>query len=261
MIDLTGYTGPDGFASRLCVLNEVTQATLTASVNTAGAIAVRSPLTYSTYSPGLIPVAPIYVTAEFTSAKPLDYVSLLVAEGGGATYTLQGWTGVAWVQVGSSMLVEEGKADLLLWLFDQVSYSKIRIRVELATDEPYLSVLKAGLETVLPQCLQPGWSPSWLNPKDDYTNVFSQEGQILSSQLLSAQIEEKLDLQNLQPSWVRDNWPTLRDAFRREGIVFAWRPSVYPTEVAYGMIEGTPQVVYQTHQRMSLSITLRGPAL
>jgi len=261
MIDLTGYSGPDGYSSRLCVLNEVSQATLTASVNPAGAVAVRSPLTYSTYSPGLVPVAPIYVTAEFPGPKPLDYVSLLVPEGGGATYTLQGWTGAAWVQVGAPLVVPEGQADLLLWLFDQVSYSKIQVEVKLATGEPFLAVLKAGLETVLPQCLQPGWSPSWLNPKDDYTNVFSQGGQVLSSQLQSSLIEEKLDLQNLPPSWVRSTWPTLREAFRREGIVFAWRPSVYPDEVAYGMIEGTPQVVYQTHQRMSLSITLRGPAL
>jgi hypothetical protein len=259
MTDLSNYTGRDGRKSWLCVDNVVSSSTVTASTTATGydATAVKGPQTYSTWSPASMPA---WVKAEPQSSGALiNYVACYLLDGEGCAVTPQHWDGMAWVDLGAPMVAASGEPDLLLWIFDAETVGDIRLTFS-GSFAPFVSVFKAGYALVMPYCLAPGYSPSALNPDDTYSNVFSEGGQILGAQLDAKRAVESLAFNNLAPNWVRLNWPTTRDKLRTEGVVFAWRPDSYPTEIMYGMVTGTPSVSYETHTRMALTLTLEGPA-
>jgi len=259
--DTTGYTGADGARSWLCVANEVTGATIEASTEDAGfeAEAVRGPQTYSSWSPSALPA---WVRAVFvgSSEAQINYFGLYVAEGGGCTFACEYWNGAAWVQIGATMYMGVGESGPLLWIFDNKSASQVRAYISGGSNSVHVATMKAGLATVMPQNLQPGYAPSYLNPDDEFSNVMSHGGQILGSFLQKSEATESLTFNNLTPAWVRSEWQAIRPLFRTEGVFFAWRPESYPDEVFYGMAEGKPTVSYATHIRMVASVTLKGPA-
>lgn len=259
--DTTGYTGADGNRSWLCIANEVTAATLEASGSDAGfeVEALRGPQTYSTWSP---PSLPAWARAVFvaSSEAQINYFGLYVAEGGGCTFAAQRWNGSSWVQIGATQYLGVGAAGVLLWIFDNVSAGQVRAYITGGSDGVHIATMKAGLATVMPQNLQPGYSPSLLNPDDQFASIMSHGGQILGSFLQRSEAVESLTFNNLQPDWVRSEWRAIRPLFRTEGVFFAWRPEAYPDEVMYGMAEGTPSVSYATHSRLVASVNLKGPA-
>lgn len=259
--DTTDYTGPDGRRSWLCIANEVTAATIEASSEDAGfeAEAVRGPQTYSTWSPVSLPA---WVRAVFvaSSEAQIDYFGLYVAEGGGCSFACERWNGSAWVQVGATLYMGVGEAGPLLWIFDAVSAGQVRVYISGGSDSVHVATMKAGLATVIPQGLQPGYAPSRLNPDDEFSNIMSHGGQILGSFLQKSEALESLTFNNLTPAWVRSEWQAIRPLFRTEGVFFAWWPEAYPDEVMYGMADGQPSVSYATHVRMVASVNLKGPA-
>ena len=263
MIDATDYTGQDGNLPWLCLRNEVTDATITASSAATGydAEAVRGPQTYSQWSPASLPA---WVRAEFAtpSDATINYFAAYIADGGGCTFTAEYWDGATWQVIGFPATVAAGENACLLWILDVVPAGDIRLSVDGDTDAlpPYVATLKAGMADFIPYCPPVGFSPSSLNPDDEYTNTFSRGGQVLGSELLSSRASETLNIDIMKPAWVRANWPTIRTLMRTEGVVFAWRPAVYQ-ELIYGMVTGTPSVAYSQHTRMTMSFTVEGPAL
>ena len=257
---MTGYTGTDGTLPRLCIKNEVTASTISTSTSATdhAAVAVVGPQTYTSWSPTALPA---WVQALFvlSSEAQIDYVSARISDGNGCAFKPQYWTGAAWVDLGTAVTVAAGSAETLLWLFDVKSTDRVRLYVTGST-APFVANLKAGIATVMPIGLQPGYAPSSLNPTDEYANTISEGGQILGSALKRSTAIEQLQFQPLSPAWVRANWPTIRDLLRTEAVVFAWRPSAYPDEVIYGMVTGKPAATYVSHVRMSVSLTIEGPS-
>lgn len=255
-VEATGYTGTDLFYPRLCVANEVTAATLTASTEATGypAVSARGPQTYSQWSPTAVAA---WLLATFSGSKSINYVAMYVVEGGGCAFQPEKWDGAAYVSLGAPLTISG--ASVALWLFDSVSTARIRMSISGGTSMPTVATMKAGVATVLPVGMSPGFRPAYLNPEDTYSNIFSEGGQILGSHLEKSQISERIDVANIEASWVRTNWPTLRTLIRTEGIVFAWCPDDFPDEVVYGMVSETPTIEYASSLYMNLSLSIQGP--
>jgi len=250
------YTGTDLWYPRLCVVNQVTAATMSASTEAAGyeAVSVRGPQTYGGWKPTAVTAT---LLATFTGAADVDYVGLYITDPQGCTFRPQYWNGSTYVNLAAD--VTPTQAGPVLWLFDSVNTSRIRINVTVGSGNPTVATMKAGEATVLPQGLPSGYRPSYLNPVDTLLNVFSEGGQILGSQLQASMAREDVTLENIDPGWVRTNWPDVRDLMRTEGVFWAWNADDYPDEMMYGGLVEQPTVEYSSTLYMRLSFSLEGP--
>lgn len=255
-VEASTYTGTDLFYPRVCVLNEVTDATMSASTEAAGyeAVAARGPQTYNGWKPTAVTAT---LTATFSGSKSINYVAIYVTDPQGCTFRPQTWNGSSYDNKGADVTLTE--AGPVLWLIDSESKSRVRINVTGGTGMPIIATMKAGLCTVMPMGMPTGFAPAYLNPQDDMRNVFSEGGQILGSQLISSMAKEDVSIDTVEASWVRTNWPTVRDAMRTEGVFFAWNPDDYPDELVYGGVVGAPRVEYTSNLYMRVAFSLEGP--
>lgn len=255
-VEASTYTGTDLFYPRLCVLDQVAAATMTYSTQATGyeAVAVQGPQTYTGWKPTAVTAT---LTATFASAKDVNYIGLFILSTGGCTFRPQKYSGGLYVNVGAD--VTPSAAGAVLWLIDSVSTDRIRINVTGGTSMPIIAVMKAGVATMFPIGMPPGYKPSYLNPQDVLTNQFSEGGQILGSTLVSSMARDDVSIDTVEASWVRTNWPTVRDALRTKGAFWAWNPDDYPDELMYGGLEGVPSAEYTSNLYMRVSFALEGP--
>jgi hypothetical protein len=250
------YTAADLWLPRLCVVNSVTTATMTGSTEAAGyeAVAARGPQTYTGWKPTAVTAT---LLATFTGAADVDYVGIYILTTGGCTFRPQYWNGSTYVNLGADVTPTE--VGPVLWLFNSVNTSRIRINVTGGSTMPVIATLKAGEATVFPNGMPPGYKPSYLNPQDELTNSFSQGGQILGSELVSSKAREEVNIDKLEASWVETNWPGIRDAMRTEGAFFAWNADDYPAHLIYGGLMGVPVADYSDNLNMHIQFALEGP--
>lgn len=254
--EATTYTGTDLWYPRICVVNQVTAATMSASTSATGydAISVRGPQTYGGWKPTAVTAT---LLATFAGTFAVDYAGLYITDPQGCTFRPQYWNGSTYVNLGAD--VTPTQAGPVLWLFNSVNTSRIRFNITGGTGMPTVATMKAGAATVLPQGLPSGYRPSYLNPVDTLSNTFSEGGQILGSQLMSSMAREDVTLDNIAPSWIRSNWPTVRDLMRTEGVFWAWNADDYPDELMYGGLKDSPVAEYSSTLYMRLSFSLEGP--
>lgn len=250
------YTGTDLWLPRLCVADNVAAATMSYSTQATGyeAVAVQGPQTYTGWKPTAVTAT---LTATFSGSVPVDYVGVFILDAQGCAFRPQYWNGSSYVNLGAD--ITPSAAGAVLWLFNSVSTSRIRLNVTGGTGNPIVAVMKAGTATVFPVGMPTGFRPSYLNPDDTLSNVFSQGGQILGSQLVSSLATESVTIDTIEASWVRTNWPTVRDSLRTKGAFFAWNADDYPSELIYGGLSGVPSAEYSSNLYMRVSFTLEGP--
>lgn len=241
-----GYTG-DLTLPLMAVRNAYASATF--SSGSGKAVAARSPQTYSFWQPESLPEE-----LEAGGVAQINYIACYVREGNGATIQPEYLDGSVWIPFGPA--VQPDEAGSFLWLDDAIDVDAIRLSV--SDGAPKVANFKAGLADGIPVGLPVGYEPAKLNPQDQYTNIVSQRGQILGSNLERTGSRESLQFRDVDQSY-RDTWLAIREALRTEAVYFAWNGEDFPAELVYAMVSGTPGVSYSQGLYLNISVDLEGP--
>lgn len=257
-LTLTSSTDASWFYPRLCIAHQSGTITVSSTATGYSSAALTSPLTYSAHKLNALTGT---VDIDFGSAKTISYVALYITDiGTSATITPQYWDGAAWQTYGTALTLT--KRGPVAWMnLTGTSTQKIRLSVS-GTAAPEIAFFGAGAVTVFECGIPPGMAPASLNPDDEFSNTFSEGGQVLSSQLLRTQAAQSISMDGVTPSWVDTNWPTVRTLMNTNGMFFAFNPKDRPDEVIYGMRgRDKPTVNYSSSQYMALSFTIEGPQI
>lgn len=257
-ITLTSGTDAEWFYPRLCIAHQ--SGTVTASSTATGytASAVSSPLTYTGWKGASLPDT---IENDYGSSKTIDYIACYVRDiGTSATIEPEYWNGSAWVSFGTAVSIT--KAGPYAWMkLTGVSNTKTRLSVT-GTTAPVIAFICSGAATAFPCGIPPGFAPASLNQDDEFTNVFSEGGQILGSQKLRSSAKQSVSMDAISPSWVSSNWPTVRGLMNRNGMFFAFNPKDAADELIYGMRgKDSPSASYSSTQYMALSFSIEGPEI
>lgn len=245
------------YLPRLCVHTWVPDSTISADSEgtNSPAVAVRSPLTYSYWQASSMPAV---LTVDFGQARSISYAAVYARiPDVSVQFTLETYDGSTWSEPADSVSVARDGS--IVWLFDSHSATQARVTVS-GDDAPMVATFQVGQATAIPMGLQSGFAPGALNPQDEYSNTVSEGGQILGRSVRRVGTEQSLDIEPIEPDWVRDEWPQLRRLFRNRGVWLVWNPQDYPREVVYGMAQDTPSTSYTSPLYMRLSMTIEGPA-
>lgn len=257
-ITLTSGTDADWFYPRLCIAHESGTVTASSTANGYSASAVTSPLTYTAWKGDSLPDT---IEIDFGGNKTISYVAMYIKDKGtSATVEPEYWNGSAWVSFGSSVSIT--KAGPYAWMrLTGVTASKVRLSVT-GTTSPQFAFIGAGAALKFECGIPPGFAPASLNQDDEFTNVFSEGGQILGSQKLRSSAKQSVSMDAISPSWVTTNWPTVRGLMNRNGMFFAFNPKDAADELIYGMRgKDSPSASYSSTQYMALSFTIEGPEI
>jgi len=257
-ITLTDSSNTDWFYPRLLIAHQ--SGTVTASSTATGytASAVSTPLTYTGWKGASLPDT---IENDYGSSKTIDYIACYVRDiGTSATIEPEYWNGSAWVSFGAAVSIT--KAGPYAWMkLTGVSTAKTRLSVT-GTTSPVIAFICSGAATAFPCGIPPGFAPASLNQDDEFTNTFSEGGQILGSQKLRSSAKQSVSMDAISPSWVTTNWPTVRGLMNRNGMFFAFNPKDSADELIYGMRgKDSPSASYSSTQYMALSFTIEGPEI
>lgn len=257
-ITLTSGTDAEWFYPRLCILHEAGTVTASSTATGFSASAIVTPLTYTAWKGDSLPDT---VEIDFGGNKTISYVAVQIKDiGTSATIEPEYWNGSAWVSFGSSVSI--AKKGPYAWMkLTGVTGSKVRISVT-GTTSPQVAFLGAGAAVKFECGIPPGFAPATLNQEDEFTNTFSEGGQILSAQRLSSRAKQSISVDAVSPSWVQTYWPSVVDAMRSNGMFFAFNPKDAPDELIYGMRgKQAPSASYSSTQYMALSFSIEGPEI
>lgn len=244
----TAITDASRFFPRLLITDYVNAATVSASTGTPEQ--VQSLTTYNRW----IPTGADTITIDFGGTKAIDYVAAYLPSTNAATFALEWYNGSAWAAI--STTITRTTPGCLLWLFESVNATKIRLTTSAASD---VAVIKSGPATVLPVGIPVGYEPSLFNPEEGLTNTISVDGNILGTQIERKQIAETLTFDLLESSWVNSTWMPLRALIRSVGVFLAWNVKSFPEHVVYGAVIGDPQANYSQVNTMRLTMKMQGP--
>ncbi len=193
-----------------------------------------------------------YITAFLSSPQAFDYVGLAAHTLGSTGTVVQvqiSDDGDAWEDIGPDFL--PGDDSPIMVRFPSTTRQWVRLKLTPDTDPPAIGILYIGQLLILQRNIYVGFTPMTY----DYTNVIStgisESGQFLGAIARRANPGCTIPQKNLTAAWFRTNMaPFLRAATGtgadryRQPFFFAWRPTDYPSEVAFGWIpEGaTPTV-------------------
>jgi hypothetical protein len=204
-----------------------------------------------------------YVTVTLNTEIEIDYVGIARHNlGSGRTIVeLEGRTAVdgAWERI-----VDAAPSDdrAIIFRFTPQSYYQVRLKLTpTLTTKPIISVVYVGRLLVLQRRVYAGHTPAIFGRKDNILNGVSMNGQFLGRVLLSESLETNVDLVNLTPVWYREQFEPFVKACRELPFFYAWRPSSYPQETAYGWFTSTPRPSNaQPNNFMSVSFDLEAIA-
>ena len=257
-ITLTSGTDADWFYPRLLIAHQSGTVTASSTANGYSASAVTSPLTYTAWKGDSLPDT---LEIDFGGNKTISYVAMYIKDKGtSATVEPEYWNGSAWISFGSSVSIT--KAGPYAWMrLTGVTASKVRLSVT-GTTSPQFAFIGAGAALKFECGIPPGFAPASLNQDDEFTNTFSEGGQILGSQKLRSSAKQSVSMDAISPSWVTTNWPTVRGLMNRNGMFFAFNPKDAADELIYGMRgKDSPSASYSSTQYMALSFTIEGPEI
>lgn len=256
-ITLTDSTNVDWFYPRLLIAHQ--SGTITASTTATGysASAIATPLTYTGWKANALTAT---IENAYSGSKTISYMAIYVTDiGTAATVTPQYWDGAAWQDFGTGLLLT--KRGPAAWMkITGVSTTKTRLSIA-GTAAPTIAFFAQGAATVMPCGIPPGFEPASLNQEDEFTNEFTEGGQVLSAQLIRSRAVQSVSMDGVTPSWVSTNWGTIRGLMNTNGMFFAFNPKDNADELIYGMRNGKPKAAYSASQYMSLSFAIEGPEI
>lgn len=258
-IILTSGTDAEWFYPRLCIAHQA--GTVTASSTDTGysAAAITTPQTYTAWKPVSMTAT---IEIDFGSAKTISYMAIYIKNGvASCTIDPEYWTGTGWAPF-ISTTVSATKGGPYAWMkLTGVSASKVRLVVNGST-APEIAFFGAGDALKFECGIPPGFAPASLNQDDEFTNTFSEGGQVLGSQKLRSSAKQDIAVDAVSPSWVATNWPSVRALMNTNGMFFAFNPKDAPDELIYGIRgKNAPSASYSSSQYMALSFGIEGPEI
>jgi hypothetical protein len=225
-----------------------------AQVNFPAAVA-DTPLTYSAWRPTAVPATWQIDAGEAVSVDYLGIAGHDMGMAGASAQVQYSTDGVSWTDASDPYLPAD--TEPLLFLFASVSARYWRVRITGAI--PSIAVIQIGLAHALPRGMRTGYAPGPWNRDEEYSNTVSIGGQILGRTLRRRGTAQRIEVADVEQSWMRANYPELQRLLRTNGVFWAWSPEGSPDEVVYGMTERAPSVQYSNYPAYaSLSLRLRG---
>lgn len=162
-----------------------------------------------------------------------------------------------WVEFGTETMLSKDRA--VMMLDDEVETDTVRLTVSGSGDMPQIGVIYFGNVLAMSRPIYAGHNPITLNRETRLKSSKSRGGQFLGQNFRRSGLVSSVQFQHLEPDWYRDNFDPFAKAARNRPFFFAWRPTTYPTEVAYCWTPDDMQPQNDGQPNfMSVSFNLRG---
>jgi hypothetical protein len=193
-----------------------------------------------------------YVTVHLGTPGQADYIGIAAHNFGTAGVAVQLQTstdGAVWTDLGDDFL--PGDDSPIMARFDVTTASWWRLKLTPTSAAPEMAILYLGKLLVLQRNLYVGHTPMTYSYGGTISTGISESGQFLGAILRRQNPSTDVAQKNLTPSWFRTYLaPFFKkcsgvDTDRhRTPFFFAWRPTDYPVEVAFGWFPegGAPSV-------------------
>lgn len=187
---------------------------------------------------------------------PVDYIGLARHNfaTAGIAVKVQEDVGAGYVDITDVVL--PGADDVMMFRVNRSARTTIRVCMAEGTVAPRLAVLYVGKLMVSQRRVYVGHTPITMGR--DVVDVVgrSEVGDYLGRIILSESLSTQFSIQNITPSFYRENFdPMVKSVSRGNPCFFAWRPMDYREEVGYGWFTRTPRPVNQRSNGM-MSVTL-----
>jgi hypothetical protein len=146
----------------------------------------------------------------------------------------------------------------LFIVFDEADITGVRLTVTGGTSRE-IGVVYAGTYLKMERGIFGGHSPVGLSRKTDYRNATSDTGQFLGRRVRRKGLMGTFAFQNLTDTWYRENFEPFVVSAITKPFFIAWRPDLYPDEVAFGMTtkDISPSNQSGAKRLMSVSFDMR----
>ena len=119
-----------------------------------------------------------------------------------------------------------------------VNARRIHIRINTPSAPGFIGVVMAGMALQMQHPIYGGVNPITLNRVTDYFNNRSESGEWLGRQIRRRGLQSSVSFDRLTAPWYRQYFDPFVKVAREKPFFFAWRPSEYPTEIAYCWTDG-----------------------
>jgi hypothetical protein len=216
-------------------------------------------LTFDYWKPTAVPA---YLTVDFGSAVAVDYFGLAAHDlaDNSADIVLQYSTDDFSADINDAFtaVTPSDNAPILKTF---TSVSKRYWRIKLTGGISSLGVAAFGARLDVDTVLPVGYRPMTQGQSNRILTSESDGGQFLGRSVLSQAIKGAIQLDYLTKSWVRTNWPTLRDHIEQYPFFYLGEPDNYPDEVQLVWLDGKLDPPRYSHPTlMSVKIPVKGQA-
>ncbi len=205
-----------------------------------------------------------YVTVVVNSVEQVDYVGIAAHNFGSAVVTVsievQATDGGSWVEVNAETVPGDDRA--LIFRFVPQSVYAVRVRLQPTGTEPQAAVLYVGKLLLLQRNIYVGHTPITYGRINKVVTGRSENGNFLGRIVLNEKLETSVSMQNITPSWYRNNLDPFIIDSKENPFFWSWRPDTYPLETGYAVITDNPQPVNQLgNGMMQIDFSMAGVSL
>lgn len=172
---------------------------------------------------------PAWLSVTLTTAQPVDMCAIGLHTG--LTFVFQYHDGTDWVDLHDAVTTTTTAVHAVI--FSEVTASQFRIYISDAADENILGIVMLGKSIQLPKTFHGGHAPIVLNRTTQIVRNRTENGFDAGVYSLRTGAATSVSIDNIKPSWIRENLEDLNKKLEICPFIFAWRPSTYPNDVAY----------------------------
>lgn len=240
-----GYLTPPGDKPLSCARiahsgNWFAGGSIVASDTAAGffADAPDNSLTYEKWSPATVPAT---WETDLGAARQVDYCLIAAHDLGtvGASINVQYWDGAAWLDLLSASQAVSGDLPVFV-LFAPVTAQRWRINIVSAASAPKISVIRFGKAMQFSDpAIIAGHVPLDMARAVTMRTNNSVTGEWLGRSRLRAVISGEFRWTYIPEGFGRGALSEFLSEIEEEAFAIAWRPDLYPQDVAYCWINGS----------------------
>jgi hypothetical protein len=172
---------------------------------------------------------PATLEVTLSTAYPVDMCAIGLHTG--LTFVFQYYDGADWVDLHEA--VQTTTTAVHAVIFTEVTASRFRISITEAADLSILGIVMLGKSIQLPKTFYGGHAPINLNRTTQIVRNKTENGFDAGVYSLRTGAATSVQIDNMKPSWIRNNLEALNKELEIKPFVFAWRPSTFPNDVAY----------------------------
>lgn len=205
-----------------------------------------------------------YLTVSVGTDEFIDYLAVARHNfgSGAVVVSVEGMAvdGGSWVELAGEILLADDSP--LLFRFAPQALFQIRLKLQPGSVIPSAAVLYVGKLLILQRRIYVGHTPIPFGRETRVTTGVSESGNFLGRIVIGESLETSVDLQNITPSWYRDQLDPFIVASKDTPFFFAWRPGTYPRETGFAWMTNNPKPSNQrSNGMMQISLSMGGVAL